>query len=449
MNHKYDVIIVGAGYAGLTAAELLHNAGKDILVLEARDRVGGRVYTKYIDNETYLDLGAAWVGPTQDHFYETIRNNGCETFKTYDKGLSKMWINDKVKSYKGLIPPLPIFALLSLDFAIKKLNKLSKAIDLNKPWTSEKAKKYDGMTLQTWMNQNMNSKKARLMFKIAAEAIWAADPAEISFLHALFYIKSGQNLDVLMNVAGGAQEERIKGGAQKPALKIAEKLSEKIKLIAPVSSILQANNELEITVKGQKFYAKKVIMSIPPPMISKIKFEPALSSTKISLLQRMPMGAVVKTFAIYDKPFWREEGLNGLAAAGHGYTSVVFDNSPDDASKGILMGFVLANNAKAFLELSAEERKNSILDSFETLFGTEAKNIQAYEEQSWVNEEFSGGCYAAYMVPGAWTSLGHVLREPSGHIHWAGTETATHWNGYIDGAISSGKRVANEILEII
>jgi monoamine oxidase len=444
---KIDVIIIGAGYSGLSAANHLKKSGKNVLLLEARDHVGGRVFTKYLDDKTYVDLGGAWVGPTQDAFYNLIKETGHETFPTYDVGKSRLWYDEKVKSYTGLIPPLPIGALLSLDFAIKKMNKLSKAIDIENPQNSANAEKYDSMSLQTWMEGQMKFKKARTLFKIAAEAIWATHPADISFLHALFYTKSGTNLDVLMNVKGGAQEDRIYGGAQGPALKIAEILAANIKLNSVVKSVVQTETGVE--VKGEEFsyFAKKLFIAIPPHLNQKIHFTPALPANKTQLYQRMPMGTVSKCFAIYEKPFWREKGLNGLAASNNGHTTVVFDNSPKDGSKGILMGFVLANQAKEFSKLSEEAKKASILNSFAVLFGEEAKTPIDYIDQSWAEEEFTGGCYAAYMPPGVWTSLGEALRQPSGHIHWAGTETATVWNGYIDGAISAGVRAAKETLK--
>ena len=194
MQH-YDFIVIGAGYAGLTATRNLLAADKKVLLLEARDRVGGRVYTKTLDSGVYVDLGGAWVGPTQDKLYALAREFGVETFKTYDTGKSTISYQGKIKRYQGIIPPLSVGALLSLDFAIKKMNKLSQTVNLEKPWLTPNAAYYDSMTLETWMHQQMNFKAARTMFRIAAESVWACHPNEVSMLHAMFYTKSGQNLD--------------------------------------------------------------------------------------------------------------------------------------------------------------------------------------------------------------------------------------------------------------
>jgi monoamine oxidase len=446
MDKIYDVIIVGAGYAGLTAGLSLHKAGKKILVLEARDRVGGRVHTQQF-NDYYLDLGGAWVGPSQDRIYNLLAELNIGTFKTYDEGKSTLVMNGKTKHYKGIIPPLPIPALLSLDFAIKKITKLSKTIDLEKPWASPNAALWDSMTLATWMQNQMWSKTARKLFKIASEAIFATHPADLSMLHALFYTKSGRDFDTLMNVKNGAQEERMLGGAQKAPLEIAKILPiETIKLNAPVTKITQNQGRVIVSGNDYSYTCQKLIVAIPPTLCQKIYFEPQLPANRNQLTQRMPMGSVWKCYAVYDKPFWRENGQNGLAASDEGFVSVTFDNSPKDGSLGIMMGFVLANQAKEFSLLTETERQFEVLKQFTNFFGEKASKPISYIDKSWAAEEYTGGCYAGYMPTGVWTSLGEHLRKPCGNIHWAGTETAEIWNGYIDGAVRSGERAAAEVI---
>lgn len=444
-----DLLVVGAGYAGLTAASLAKQAGKKVMVLEARDRVGGRVWTRHLEDGLYIDLGAQWVGPGQDRLYALARQTGVETFPTHDAGKSLLYMDEKRKAYKGLIPPLPIPSLLSLDFALKKINRLSAGINLSEPWNHPKAAEWDGMTLGGWMRTQMKSRTARRLFTIAAEAIFAANPDELSFLFSLFYTRAGKDFDTLMNIRNGAQQDRFYGGADLPARRLAETLAGDIRLHAAVRSIMQDDQCVEAAGDDFRVKAKAMILALPPSQVLKIRFEPGLPVMKTQLMQRMPMGCVWKCYAIYDRPFWREKGLNGLVATDFGYTSLVFDNSPRDGEKGILMGFVLADRARAFSTLGEEERKASILSSLTRFFGPEASRPLMYTDQCWATEAWSGGCYTGIMGPHTMTAFGPELRRPTGRIHWAGTETAEAWNGYIEGAIRSGERAAGEVLSFL
>jgi monoamine oxidase len=258
----------------------------------------------------------------------------------------------------------------------------------------------------------------------------------------------------LMNIENGAQQERFVGGTQTVANRLADTFKEHIRLNSVVKKIVQntqnkKNTEGSITVSGEGYSidCQRVIVAIPPTLAGRIDYHPMLPANREQLTQRVPMGQVWKTYAIYDKPFWREKGLNGLAATDIGHTTVTFDCSPKDGSKGILMGFVLADQAKLFSNLNSAERKESILSSFAILFGEQARHPQHYLDHSWAEEEFTRGCYAGVFPTNTWTTLGEWVKKPIGNIHWAGTETSDVWNGYIEGAIRSGERVAKEILD--
>lgn len=441
-----DLLVIGAGYAGLTAATMARAGGKRVLVLEARDRVGGRVWTDHLPDGTYIDRGAQWVGPGQEKLYALAQRMGVDTFPTYDAGESIMLLNNRLKRYKGLIPPLPLPALLSLDMAIRKMNRLSSGIDPAAPWAHPKAALWDGITLGQWMRKQLRNRRARSLFTIAAEAIFAANPDELSFLFSLFYTRSGNNFDTLMNIRNGAQQDRFVGGADLPARKLAEELGDALRRGHPVSHVSHDADGVSAAGEGFRFTARAMIVAIPPVQAARIRFEPGLPVVKNQLLQRMPMGCVWKCYAVYDKPFWRSGGLNGIAATDFGYASLVFDNSPKDAGKGVLMSFVLADRARAFTALDEAQRRASILETLTRLYGPAAAAPAWYTDQCWANEEWSGGCYTGIMGPHTLTSMGPALRQPTGRIHWAGTETSDIWNGYIEGAIRSGERAAAEVL---
>ena len=346
----YDVIIIGAGYAGLAAGLALQKEGKKILLLEARNRCGGRILTEYFTADQYTDLGGQWIGPGHERMYALAKEFGIDTFHTHDTGKSSLLLNGKHKLYKGIIPPLPLFALLSVDRAIRKINKLAKTIDLEKPFASPHAAEWDSMSLADWMNQQMKNETARKMFAVSAEAVFATDASTLSFLHALFYIKSSGNLDYLMNIHKGAQQDRIKGGAQSICIKMAETLGSAIQYEKVVTQIIQDENGVRVSGDGFSFSTSHCIVAIPPVAATDLDFSPAVPEAQWNLMKASFMGSVVKCYAVYATPFWRKEFKNGLVAAPDEMTSVVFDNSPWDGSKGILMGFSLAEKAKHLMQ---------------------------------------------------------------------------------------------------
>ncbi|MCU0447075.1 MAG: flavin monoamine oxidase family protein [Microscillaceae bacterium] len=442
----YEVIVVGAGFAGLTATRQLLAAGKKVKLLEARHRVGGRVFTQNLDENTYVDLGGQWIGPTQDKIYALCQEMGVETFKTYNEGKSRLYFQGKIKDYSGIIPKINLPALLNLDYVIKKLNRLAQSVDLQAPWRTPQAREWDAMTLATWLKQNIWFEATQKMIYVGIQAVFACEPADISFLHTLFYIKSGRDLNTLISVANGAQEERILGGAQEPANRLAKQFWDIIQFNAPVRLIRQYTNGVEVKGDDFAYFARRVVVAIPPTLAARIRYEPILPASRDQLSQRMPMGSVLKCYAIYPSPFWRKMGLNGQVASDSGFTNVAFDNSPYDGAKGVLMGFALGDKARQLAELTMEERKPLIINDLTKYFGKAAENPTVYLDHVWADEEWSRGCYAALMPPGGWTSYGKALRQPVGRIHWAGTETSDIWNGYIEGAIRSGERVVEEIL---
>jgi monoamine oxidase len=445
---KYDVIVIGAGYAGLTAARNLKRAGRNILLIEARDRVGGRIYTKWVDATTYVDLGGQWIGPNQQKMYELCKEYNTETFATFDKGKSSLYFLDQLKRYRGLIPPLPIFALLNLNKGIQRITRLSKQIVLEQPWLSPDAAVWDKMSAEDWIQRTMKNDKARSLFMVAFEAIFATHPANISMLHVLFYVKSGKDFDTLMNIKKGAQQDRIMGGAQSVCNKMADELKEQLHLNKAVISISQNDDGVEVKGTDFLFEAKKIILAIPPAVAGKIHYEQALPENRVRLMQQQFMGNVVKCYAIYKKPFWRDGNLNGLSAMPDEFVSVTFDNSPKDGRKGILMGFALAEKAKQLMQFDEAKRKELVLGCFSKFLGDEALQCEIYLDHYFTDEAWSLGCYAGMMPPNSITTCGAALREPCGNIHWAGTETSDIWNGYMEGAVLSGERVSRELMHL-
>lgn len=183
-----------------------------------------------------------------------------------------------------------------------------------------------------------------------------------------------------------------------------------------------------------------------PTLTSRIRYSPELPGLRDQLCQHLPMATIWKVHAVYPTPFWRANGLNGQATSDTGIVRTTFDNSPPSGSPGVLMGFIDGTEARLATRMTDDERRSAVLESLTRYFGDQAAQPTGYMEQNWQAEAYSRGGPIGYFPPGVWTGFGVTLREPCGRIHWAGTETAEVWSGYMDGAVRSGQRAAEEMI---
>jgi monoamine oxidase len=441
-----DVAVVGAGLAGLAAAQSVTDAGQSVVILEARDRVGGRVLNHELTGGGIVEVGGQWVGPTQLKVNAWIRELGLELFDTYDEGFNQFEYRGRRSRYQGAIPKLNPLVLADVAQAQARLDRMAKQVPLDAPWKAPKAERWDSQTVATWLARHTHTGGARGFFTLLCEGVWAAQPADLSLLHFLFYVHSGGGLDTLISTDGGAQQHRVVGGSQLIAQRAAARLDDRVVLSAPVRRIVDDGSS--VTVHGDDVTARAahVIVAIPPTLAGRIQYEPGLPGWRDQLTQRMPQGSVIKCMAVYDEPFWRAAGYSGQVTSTDGPVKVVFDNTPSTGGVGVLLGFLEGAQARALGRVPLEERRAAVIACFARFFGPRAQQPIDYVERSWAEEVYTRGCYAGYFTPGTLTSLGFALRAPCGRIHWAGTETAEVWTGYMDGAISSGERAAREVL---
>ena len=442
-----DVVVVGAGLAGLAAARELRSAGRDVVVLEARDRVGGRTLNEPIGDGKVVEIGAQWVGPTQDRVLRLIRELGLETFPTYVAGESIFERGGRLARYSGTIPRANPVGLLEVGITLKRLNAMAARVPPEAPWRAPKARRWDAETFATWARRNVRTEVARDLLRLAIIGVWAAEPEDVSLLHVLFYIRSAGSLEILTDAEGGAQQDRVVGGTQLISLGIAEGLGPAVvELSTPVRSIRHSDTGVSVVSDRLKVSAKGAIVAVPPTLAGRIAYDPPLPAVRDGLSQRMAQGSVVKCMAVYERPFWRERGLSGAITSVTGPVSVGFDNSPPDGTPGVLLGFLEGRAAREAADLPQAERRRMVAECFARFFGPQAANPVAYVDRAWGADEWSRGCYGGFMPPGAWTDHGAALREPIGPIHWAGAETAVVWNGYMDGAVGSGQDAARAVL---
>jgi monoamine oxidase len=278
--------------------------------------------------------------------------------------------------------------------------------------------------------------------------VLSVEPRDVSMLYFLFYIHSAGNINQLIGNAGtgAGQDFRVSGGTQAIAVKIAQQLGKRVVLGQPARSIIQTAGGAEVQCDSLTVKCKRVIVAIPPHLAGRLVYTPALPALRDQLTQRMPIGSLIKTIAVYDKPFWREQGLNGQVTSDQGPVKAMFDASPESGSPGVLLGFVDGDDARPLTDKSPGERASAVLQSYARYFGSAALKPRKYLDAPWGREIYTRGCPVGIMPPGGLTAYGSVLRAPAGRIHWAGTETATVWVGYMDGAIQSGQRAAAEAL---
>jgi monoamine oxidase len=443
-----DVVIVGAGLAGLSAARRLDEAGVDALVLEARDRVGGRTLNHPIGDGKVVEVGGQWVGPGQDRALALIAELGLETFNTHTEGHNLFEHRGRLSRYRGEIPRVSPVALVDVQLAMTRLERMATQVPAGAPWTATRAARWDAETVASWTRRHMRTSLGRDLIGLACEAVWAADAADVSLLHFLAYSNSGGGLRPLIATEGGAQQSRVVGGSQRLALGLAERLAGRVLLEEPVRRIEQ-DGGVRVLGRTRAVSARRAIVAISPTLAGRLVYEPSLPADRDQLTQRMPNGTAIKCMAVYDQPFWRADGLSGQVTSDTGPIKVVFDNSPPDGTPGVLLGFLEGNQARALGRWPEEERRAAVVSCFTRFFGQRAGQPRQYVEKVWAADEWTRGCYGAVMPPNTWLAFGEALRRPAGALHWAGTETATEWMGYMDGALGSGERAAAEVLSAL
>jgi monoamine oxidase len=455
-SRKADVIVVGAGFAGLTAARKIVAGGHSVIVLEARNLVGGRAWNEELPGGEISERGATFIGPTQDHIAALAKEMGVGTFDTYDQGLNVYVSSGQRSTYSdtaitGTAPPDPLI-LPELALTVLRLDDMAKTIPIDAPWKAKDAGAWDAQTLESWFLSNSLSERFRRLLPVATRPIFGAEPDELSLLYVVFYIASSGNeknvgtFERNFNTRGGGQQTRFVGGSQAIAVRMAKQLGRRVVLSAPVRRIVQNSGGVRVETNRLTVHGKRVIVAIPPTLAGRIDYRPALPADRDQLTQRLAQGNLTKVTAVYDKPFWRAKGLTGTAISTDGLVNATYDDSPPGGSPGVVFGFVGGDSARTYARMSRSERRAEVLKGFALYFGTEALSPKAFFDTPWAEQTWTRGCPVAIAPPGVLTGYGPALRTPVDRIHWAGTETSNFWNGYMDGAVRSGERAAAEVL---
>ena len=456
---RVDVVVVGAGLAGLTAARELVRAGRSVAVLEANDRVGGRTLNHDLGDGQVVEVGGQFVGPTQDHILALARDVGAETFPGYLDGPTAYIADGQVQRYDptgplGDVPPDPRL-VPDAGQLFARLNDMAHATPPDAPWRAPDAGVLDGQTVGSWVRENavLDQSRAVQGFDLFFNSFYGNRVDDVGLLFFVGQIAGMGNertpgtLERALASEGGAQESRIVGGSQIIAIRVAEQLGRRVVLGSPVRRIEQRRGRVTVVSDRRTFSARRVIVAVPPPKANEIRWDPVLPPSDDLLRRRMALGTLAKVHAVYDEPFWRQETGTWRAVKIGGVVKEMFDNTPPSGTPGILLGFLGGHAWRQWMPRPLEERKQAVLREFAEAFGRRALTPRDYFEQDWTQEPWIRGGPVSVLGPGTTTDFLPVLARPFRHVHWAGTETSPYWNGYMDGAVRSGNRAAVEVLE--
>ncbi|EMA39481.1 flavin monoamine oxidase family protein [Halobiforma nitratireducens] len=447
--NRYDVGVVGAGLAGLTATRELAEAGLDVVVLEARGRVGGRTVGESLSTGETIDRGAEWIGAEHDRVLALVEEFDLELSEQYGDGLDRVAVAGDLFEHEDRVQALPSESATELREAADRVESLRRDVPFETPRDAPEADTWDATTVESWKRETMETTAAREAFDAFVRAEFTVEPSEMSLLYFLTAVDAAGGLELATDSVSVTQQHRLVGGSQQLSTRLADDLEDviAIRLNEPVRRIDRRGDDVTLASDDDTYVVSDAIVAVPPPLVERIDHEPPLPARRRGLGQRMPMGAVIKFVAAYESPFWRADGYSGSVLAADGIVAEVADGTRPNTDRGHLVGFVAGADAFEWSDRPLAERRERVLDDLERYFGTQAATPLEYVDEAWSKTQWSSGGYNAVMTPGTLTSCGDALREPVEGVHWAGSETALEGRGFMEGAIRSGERAASAVLD--
>ncbi|WP_448851493.1 flavin monoamine oxidase family protein [Corynebacterium sp. 335C] len=484
-----DVVVIGAGPAGLTAAHTLKKAGRSVAVLEARDRVGGRTWSGRVagqdGKEHFIEIGGQWISPDQTRLKAMVEELGLTTFPRYREGKSVYLSPDGTRHvYEGDDMPLSPETAEAVEKLIEVMNGVAAEVGATEPWAAEHAAELDAVSFRDFLGRHTDDQEAiALVSSFISSGMLTKPPHTFSALQAGLMAASAGSFDNLVD-EDFILDERVAGGMQSVSLALAERVGDDdLFLGSPVRRLDWGNpdpdtaDELngvaadlrngvpndgepgEVVAYSDTVVvrARAAVLAVPPNLYARIQYVPALPRTQHIAHQHISMGLVIKVHAVYETPFWREDGLSGTGFGGDRLVPEVYDNTNYDENltggsadaedpNGTLVGFVSDVYAEKMWALPKEEREAAILEDIARYLGPKAKEPIAFYLSDMAAEEWTRGAYATSYDLGGLSRWGHLQNVPVGPIHFACSDIAAEGYQHVDGAVRQGEKAAEDIL---
>lgn len=474
VDRSCDVVVVGAGLSGLYAARALARAGVDVVVLEGRRRVGGRVWTERSGFGADLDHGAGWLGVGQDRVAALATELGVATTPGTVPGMVAEWRDGRRHTYTGLVPTSDAAGVSGAIEGIFEFDLAAYTFSEERARARTVAAGLDQQTLGSWLEQSVPSPSARSFLATVFTGIFGAEPEELSHLFAVFVLHGGGGLMNAVRGANGAHHRRFVGGAQRLADAMAAELGDRIVLDAPVTAVTHGGGDVTLTcvrsvdetmrellgplelapprsteARPWRIRAARAVVAVPPVLAARIAWDPAVPTARQQATQRVPMGTVSTVHCVFHRPFWRDDGLSGQLVADDGLVRLAYDTSPADGSCGVVTGYVCGSAGRAFDGASPADRRRRVVEDVARVLGPAGSQPLEVVVRDWSADPFSAGGPMGVMGPGVLSGHAAALQRPMGLVHWAGAESATEWYGTMDGALAAGARAAAEVLQAL